>query len=243
MPELILPEFRVTTDRLRIGVFIKLEGVKWYDHPFLFKDFKITTDSQLRTLQSLGLKEVICVPGKSDVLPLQEAPQGGAPEASETKKAENKSAADELWRIKQERALRLKERQEKIAECEKRYATSQERVCRIMKDVSSGNTNSVKDVAEFAGQFSKYFLDQADSALHLMRLASKDEGIYYHSMNVTVLAMMLGRELGITAEEMNTLCQGALLHDVGKSRIDKKVVVKEKGWTKPELDFLKLHPQ
>lgn len=239
MSELIIPEFRVPVDRLRIGVFIRLDGLKWYDHPFLFKSFKITDKSQLQTLQALGIKEVVCIPSKSDVLPLKESPQ----EVSAQEKAANKSAVDELWRIKQERAIRLKERQERIARCEKRYATSQERVSTIMQGIAGGNPNSVDEVADFAEHFSAYFLEDTESALHLMRLASKDEGIYYHSMNVTVLTMMLGREMGVTAEEMKILCQGALLHDIGKSRIDRKVVVKEKGLTKPELDFLRLHPK
>lgn len=239
MPEFIIPEFRVTTDRLRIGVFIRLEGVKWYDHPFLFKDFKITNKGQLETLQVMGLKEVICVPGKSDVLPLKEAPTA----ASGAQPVENKSAVDDLWRIKQERSIRLKERQGRIVECERQYATSQEHVGKIMTGITAGNPNSVKDAADFAEDFSKRFLEDTDSTLHLMRLASKDEGIYYHSMNVTVLSMMLGKELGVTAEEMKVLCQGALFHDIGKSRIDKKILVKEKGLTKPELDFLRLHPK
>jgi putative nucleotidyltransferase with HDIG domain len=76
-----------------------------------------------------------------------------------------------------------------------------------------------------------------------MRVAANDEGVYYHAMNVTVLAMMLGKEVGVSQEEMKLLCQGALLHDIGKSRVDKKVVLKEKNFTKPELDFLRLHPK
>ena len=75
-----------------------------------------------------------------------------------------------------------------------------------------------------------------------MRFAQQDENIYYHSMNVAVLAMMLGKEAGIQAEEMKILCQGALFHDIGKSKIDRKVLVKEGRLNKAELDFLKMHP-
>lgn len=97
MSDFVIPEYRVSTDRMRIGVFIRLEGLKWHEHPFLFKNFKITNDDQIKTLQEMGIKEVICVPGKSDCTPLNEAP----PVAPETA-ATGKSAADELWRIKHE---------------------------------------------------------------------------------------------------------------------------------------------
>ncbi len=99
MPEFVIPEYRVATDRLRIGVFIRLEGLKWHEHPFLFRNFKITNDDQIKTLRELGIKEVICVPGKSDCTPLKEAPQPIARDATTT----GKSVVDELWRIKQER--------------------------------------------------------------------------------------------------------------------------------------------
>ena len=72
MPDIVIPEYRVTTDRLRVGVFVRLEGVKWHEHPLFFKNFKIANNEQLQTLQSMETREVICVPGKSDVLPLND---------------------------------------------------------------------------------------------------------------------------------------------------------------------------
>ncbi len=239
MADIVIPEYRVTTDRLRIGVFIRLEGLKWYEHPFLFKNFKIANNEQLQTLQSLDVKEVICVPGKSDVLPLSEV----APKVMKEDEAAKKSASDNLWRIKKERTEQLRQRQERIAQCEQRYVDSQERVGNIMNGITTGNPNSIQEAAEFADSFSQHFLEDSDSTLHLMRMAAKEEALYYHSMNVAVLSMMLGKEVGVKAEDMKILCQGALFHDIGKSRIDRKVLLKEKGLTKPELDFLQLHPK
>jgi putative nucleotidyltransferase with HDIG domain len=239
MTDFVIPEYRVSTDRLRIGVFIRLEGLKWHEHPFLFKNFKIVNDDQLRTLRELGIKEVICVPGKSDALPLDEPLPAAAPDAA----AAGKSSADALWRIKQERADRLKRQQETITTCEKSYVASQKRIGQIMTGIVAADANSVEDVAEFAESFSAHFLKDTESTLHLMQFAPQDENIYYHSMNVAVLAMMLGKEAGIQAEEMKILCQGALFHDIGKSKIDRKVLVKEGRLNKAEMDFLKMHPK
>ena len=141
--------------------------------------------------------------------PLKEAPQSIARDAT----TRGKSVVDELWRIKQERVERLKKQQEMIARCEKSYIASQERIGQIMTGIAAADANSVEDVAEFAESFSAHFLKDAESTLHLMRFAQQDENIYYHSMNVAVLAMMLGKEIGIQAEEMKILCQGALFHD------------------------------
>lgn len=234
MFEPIAPEFRVATNCLRIGVFIRLDGVKWYDHPFLSRSFKITNDSQLQTLRDLGISEVVCIPGKSDVPPLDEPPRTALREG----KSGLGRVGDEVRGIKEPLLRHKEEQQERIARREKRYEAAREQFNTIVKGITGGNQQSVKAATDFAEHFSASFLEDAESALHLI-----GEGVYYHSMNVTVLAMMLGRELGISAEDMKILCQGALLHDIGKSRIDKKVLSKEKGLTKPELDFLMLHPK
>lgn len=238
---IVIPEYRVSTDRLRVGVFIRLEGLRWHEHPFLFKNFKISSVSQIQTLKAMGIKEVICVPGKSSAQPLGEGEEAAAAPPEEA--PADKSAVDELWRIKQERGEQLKKHQEMIAQCEKSYAASQERVGRIMTGVAAADPASVEDAAEFAEGFSKSFLEDTSSTLHLMRFAGQEETIYYHSMNVAVLAMMLGREVGIQPEEMKILCQGALFHDIGKSRIDRKILLKDRPLTRVETESLQQHPK
>ena len=240
MPKFNIPEYRVGTDCLRVGVFIRLEGLKWYEHPFLFKSFKISNEDQIRTLHSIGVKEVTCVPGESDVLPYDEPPDLFA--RTDEKKA--KTAADNLWQIKNEASEQLKKRKEKIAEREKQYITSEEHVSTLIKGISSGSTVTVKDAVTFAEDFSQYFLKDRTSTLQLMQIAAKDEGLYYHAMNVTVLSMMLGKQMGVFSEDMKILCLGALFHDIGKSKIDIKVLYKEeKSMSKPEREFLRLHPK
>ena len=168
MPKFSIPEYPVATNCLRVGVFIRLVGLKWYEHPFIFKNFKLTSEDQIRTLQSLGVKEVICVPGESDVLPFNEPPDLLA----KVDERKVKAAADNLWRIKNEASERLKKRKEQIAECEKRYLTSEEHVSTLMRGISSGSTVAVKDAITFADDFSQYFLKDRTSTLQLMQMTA-----------------------------------------------------------------------
>lgn len=66
-----VPEYRIQVSQLRPGVFIRLEKTSWFEHPFLFSSFKIKDDEQIALLHKLGVREVICIPEKSDVLPLR----------------------------------------------------------------------------------------------------------------------------------------------------------------------------
>ena len=51
----------VSPDQLRHGLYIDLE-LGWMSHPFPKASFKITTDRQIETIRSLGLKRVRWVP-------------------------------------------------------------------------------------------------------------------------------------------------------------------------------------
>ncbi|MCE5283270.1 MAG: HD-GYP domain-containing protein [Deltaproteobacteria bacterium] len=239
---IVIPEYRISTDRLRIGVFIRLEGLKWHEHPFLFKSFKISSNDQIQTLKTMGIKQVICVPSKSTAQPLGEH-ETAAVSDEKPESPDPKASVEQLWHIKQERSEELKRRQETIVQCEKSYIASQERVGKIMAGVTAADPSSVEDAAAFAEGFSQNFLEDAESTLHLMRFTANDETTHYHSLNVAVLAMMLGREAGVPAEMMTVLCQGALFHDIGKSKIDRKILTKETALTRAETELIQLHPK
>jgi HD-GYP domain-containing protein (c-di-GMP phosphodiesterase class II) len=54
---------------------------------------------------------------------------------------------------------------------------------------------------------------------------------------------MLGAKAGLTPIEMRDLGMGTLFHDIGKSRIDNKVLKKTSPLTKAEQHVIQLHPQ
>ena len=61
---------------------------------------------------------------------------------------------------------------------------------------------------------------------HLRTLEMMDERILQHSINVAVLAGVLGRWLGVSVRQISELILTGLLHDVGKMLIDADVAVK-----------------
>jgi HD-GYP domain-containing protein (c-di-GMP phosphodiesterase class II) len=76
----------------------------------------------------------------------------------------------------------------------------------------------------------------------LMSIASHDYYTHTHSINVSIYALSLGAFLNFTSEEMAELGEAALLHDLGKSKIDTEIINKNGKLTDKEFEEIKKHP-
>jgi len=74
-------------------------------------------------------------------------------------------------------------------------------------------------------------------------LEARDDDTASHSLNVTKYAMLLGRQLGLSEEEMRILGQGAMLHDLGKIGIPDKILKKPGDLDDVEFERIKEHPR
>lgn len=227
---------RVAVDRLRPGVYVRLE-LKWLDHPFSFNSFKIRDKKQIDTLFSLGLRDVIYEPEKSDVepLPSDECPTPIAapppmPEADQLALAEKKR-----------RIARVSKEREAIQRCEKKFVGAISAVKNLMRNLLARPEESIQAADVLIREMVVSMLADHNIAVHLMNDKIAGEDVYYHSLNVAVLAMMLGRESGLTAEEISLLGMGALFHDVGKSRIPDTVLLKMEPLNHAERALFRLH--
>lgn len=74
-------------------------------------------------------------------------------------------------------------------------------------------------------------------------LASHDQYTYYHSARVSAYALAIAMHLSQKdAAQLQAMAIGALLHDVGKSRVDLAVLNKRGALTKEEWDMMRRHP-
>jgi putative nucleotidyltransferase with HDIG domain len=71
---------------------------------------------------------------------------------------------------------------------------------------------------------------------------STEENLYRHSINVAAISFILGKWLGITGKDLNFLIYSAVLHDFGKTKLDKNIVEKSTKLTSDEYKIFKTHP-
>lgn len=79
--------------------------------------------------------------------------------------------------------------------------------------------------------------------VHLSDIRTFDDYTFAHSVNVCVLSIVTGITLGYHDLKLKELGLGALLHDVGKTRIDKSIINKPDDLTREEFAEIKRHTE
>lgn len=66
---------------------------------------------------------------------------------------------------------------------------------------------------------------------------------YMHSVNVALLSAMMGVSMGLGNEDLKTLAQAGLLHDIGKTRVDPHIIKGKHRLSDEEFKAVRMHPK
>jgi HD-GYP domain-containing protein (c-di-GMP phosphodiesterase class II) len=87
------------------------------------------------------------------------------------------------------------------------------------------------------------FIRQDHSHRHwLLDLCRHDQTLYSHCLNTSLLSMAFARYLGWEDQKIRELGQGALLHDIGMTKISAAVLAKKGKLSEDEWELVKKHP-
>jgi len=110
-----------------------------------------------------------------------------------------------------------------------------------MEKVNKGENFSVDAVSSVASDIVEELVTQADVAIHLTGIAIYDDCTLAHSLNCSIYSALLARSCGFTIPQIKVITCGALLHDMGKIEIDKKILNKPGSLTNDEFAVMKQH--
>ncbi|ELR66431.1 hypothetical protein C942_04867 [Photobacterium marinum] len=233
-----MASIKLSVERLTEGLYIKLP-LQWTDHPFLLNHFKIKDHQQIRLIKNLGVKFVYLIPEKSDTKPLD--PDTPVDALTEDESHFLDRQAEKLWKEKQGRITRLKNYKLKLQRCEKNFNRSMGQLRSIVGKIKSRPVTAIQEAEGLVEDMVDALLESDSIALHLMNDSKESEDIYFHSLNVAILSMMLAKSCGKSAREIKTIALGALFHDMGKLKIPSAILRKTTPLTEPEQNYLKLH--
>jgi putative nucleotidyltransferase with HDIG domain len=233
----------IPIDQVQIGLYIHLD-LKWFQHPFTFGHFKVKSEDQLRTLRGLGIATVRVDPALSDVpvpAPVQPAALAPAPPAQTGQTPALDKSESPMMVAKRAMMARLREQRESTARIEQAFVDTARAVRDIDRNLFSQPAETMRVAGKLIGQITDSILAVPELAIHLMGDKLGGEEVYVHSLNVTMLSMMIARDIKLPHEVAKLLGMGALLHDIGMKNIPDKVLNKLEPYNRAEQALVETH--
>ncbi|WP_070963313.1 HD-GYP domain-containing protein [Vibrio sonorensis] len=232
-----MASIKITVDRLQPGLHVRLP-VKWNDHPFLFNSFKIKSEEQIRMIRHLGIKHVYINLNQSDTKPL---PPSEVKEEEQVSAEQIDKETEKLWKEKQDRIEKLSSYRRRVVSCEKEFERSLARMRAVMNKIRNRPEQAVDEATQLVNDIVDKLLSDDNVTLHIMNGKSEFEDIYFHSLNVSVIAMMIAKAKNMSPQEIKDIAFASLFHDMGKVKVPTAIVRKQTPLTEPEKNYLKLH--
>ena len=197
-------------------MYIRLE-LGWMRHPFPVSNFRVASEEQIAQLRELGLTEVRYVPDRSDPEFLQRI-DAATVQASDALAAETSIAGEPLEDTDPEAQLRravLQEQSQILAVCEQRFIHATLQYIVIEQTVTEHPDQAGASGEALVAESVSQLLQNGESVIRLLSEGVGERNAL-HPVNVMVVCLLLGRSLGMTAEQLHDLGIAALVHDLGK---------------------------
>ncbi|MDE2234417.1 MAG: HD-GYP domain-containing protein [Gammaproteobacteria bacterium] len=216
--------YKVDVGELQAGMYVTELDRPWVGTPFLFQGFLIETDEELAQLKSI-CKYVIVDEAQSKV-PVDKAgtPLDADAGAGKTAAGGTPAAA------------------KPIAPPPPITSTGvRNNVGQLLAGVQKDNTVDIKESQRIVARLIQQSKNQ-NLLMQMFNLRNKQNREAGHSLNTAILAIAFGRHLGQSEERLQLLGLGAILHDIGKTRIPAEILNKPAKLSDDELAAVKRHP-
>ena len=210
----------VDMDQLQVGLYIHLD-MKWFDHPFPFSHFKIKNEDQIRVLRSLGLKSMRYSSELSD--PNVRIGDNGKTQIPAEPTPIVPVEPSPAMLVKRAMMAQMKLRRETAEHIEKAFINTAHTVRDIEKNIYSRPAETLKQATQLVQQIADSILSSPELAIQVMGDKMGGEELYFHALNVTMLSLMMARDLKFPADVVGALGVGALLHDIGRKEVPNKI--------------------
>ncbi|SFD00364.1 HD-GYP domain-containing protein [Clostridium uliginosum] len=111
----------------------------------------------------------------------------------------------------------------------------------VFNNISKLQKTNIKEVRELSTQIQDEAKESNIIIKNVVFYGSKNDPIYRHDVNVAAISNLIGTWMGLEQNKLSLLTYAAVLHDIGKIRIDSKISKKLKPLTVTEQEIMQQH--
>lgn len=241
---------QISVDKLRQGMMVEIP-LPWFRHPFWRSRFTIKNDEQIKKIKELDIPFVFLLRPKASKpskkimeetdkeaqsnhiigVSVQEPKEPNEVESgTKTERSGETPSFAKLYHIKSQKCIKV-------------YEQSLNEIKTLLNGVLFFSEESLHDAEKMMKNMVDKLTNDPAAMLFLINVKQKKEEVFHHALNVCMLSLLLAQACNISSEDMFVVGFGALFHDIGKLKIPKALLLKNKPLTKSERAFLQLHPQ
>jgi HD-GYP domain-containing protein (c-di-GMP phosphodiesterase class II) len=112
----------------------------------------------------------------------------------------------------------------------------------IHHGVQAGENLEIRHAKRTVQNLVDQVIEDEYAVLGLTALKNQDNYSFFHSVNVCVLSVGLGKRVGLTRPQLLDVGTAALFHDIGKTRIPLSILNKPGKLTSEERTLIERHP-
>jgi HD-GYP domain-containing protein (c-di-GMP phosphodiesterase class II) len=235
---------QIPAERLRTGLYVSRLDRPWTDTPFLFQGFTIDSDEQLQTLRQL-CKVVYVEVSRAEAEELNAAGVAATPRSA-SPAAESFDLIAELAidaaalvdRVPAKDTVPLKT---ELTLATETFADAKRAVGNIFENLRRGGGLDVPQLETVVGSMVDSVFRNRDAMGWLARMKNTDDYLYSHSLAASVWALAFGRHLGLDKDTLRVVGTGAMLLDVGKTRLPIELLKRAGKPSDAEWELIRAH--
>ena len=116
-------------------------------------------------------------------------------------------------------------------------------VSKAFKEFKTSKRINLKKFEQTANRIIREAILNRHSMVHLTDIRTHDDYTFGHSVNVCILATIVGLQAGFNPAALKVLALGSLLHDLGKTFIPNEILGKQGRLSEDEFAVVKQHSQ
>lgn len=228
---------KVDSSQLRVGMYVQDLDCSWIEHPFVRSRFVLTSEDEIRKIVGANIRNVVIDCNKG--IDVEDAPtvaEARAQTESELQALMSKRTAAPASPPRTTMADEL----QRAANIRRQAAGL---VREVMQDARLGKAIELDRVSPMVEHITASILRNPGALLGLLRIKSKDDYTFLHSVSVCTLLVAFCRSRNMNEETTYQAGLGGLLHDTGKALVPDHILNKPGRLSDDEFNIIRKHPQ
>ena len=224
---------KVDSTQLKVGMYIHDLSCDWMTHPFIRNRFLLTSDDEIRKILHAGIHDVVIDSARG--LDVEDAPTLADAEAATEREIVDIAAKSPIVT-----RVSLGEEMRRAVQIRHQASTL---VRSVMQDARLGKAIELDQVEPVVQSITESILRNPGALVGLLRIKTKDDYTFLHSVSVCTLLVAFCRSRELDAGVTHQAGLGGLLHDTGKALVPDAILNKPGPLTDEEFAIVKRHPQ